>query len=194
MEPACPTAGASGAPPPQRLPGRLRNQRATEPTHALAGAEAERACSLGRKLLGLTCSTAMCCLLGGVPILKRLSQRRVRAAAWIPPARSWECCLCLGTDLKHHRGKLPELEGSIADLQGLLLGSMARGPADHSGPRAEGRGLPQPHNNQDALDRVLAAQANGIAWCCYLRRSTALHFPLQTPLVNVALLQIQAVG
>jgi len=60
METACPQLGPLAPPPPQRLPGRLRNQ-ATEPNgNALREPmEAGRACSLD-ELLGY-CSTAMCC-------------------------------------------------------------------------------------------------------------------------------------
>ena len=59
--------------------------------------------------------------------------------------------------LKHHQGKLPELNGAIGDLPGLLQadGFAALPISLAHGLRAGGYG--QPH--RDPFDRMLAAQA-----------------------------------
>ena len=59
--------------------------------------------------------------------------------------------------LKHHQGKLPELNGTIGDLPGLLQadGFAALPISLAHGLRAGGYG--QPH--RDPFDRMLAAQA-----------------------------------
>ncbi|APD48033.1 type II toxin-antitoxin system VapC family toxin [Synechococcus sp. CS-602] len=59
--------------------------------------------------------------------------------------------------LKHHRGKLPELEGSIADLQGLLQADGFGGLPITAAHGLRAGAYPQPH--RDPFDRVLAAQA-----------------------------------
>ena len=66
-------------------------------------------------------------------------------------ASAWEI------SLKHHQGKLPELNGAIGDLPGLLQadGFAALPISLAHGLRAGGYG--QPH--RDPFDRMLAAQA-----------------------------------
>jgi PIN domain nuclease of toxin-antitoxin system len=69
----------------------------------------------------------------------------------VSAATMWEL------SFKHHQGKLPELEDSIADLPGLLQadGFLALPIALSHGLRAGGYS----HAHRDPFDRLLAAQA-----------------------------------
>ena len=59
--------------------------------------------------------------------------------------------------LKHHQGKLPELSGAIADLQGLLQADGFEGLPISLAHGLRAGGYSQPH--RDPFDRMLAAQA-----------------------------------
>ena len=59
--------------------------------------------------------------------------------------------------LKHHQGKLPELNGAIADLPGLLQADGFEGLPISLAHGLRAGGYSQPH--RDPFDRMLAAQA-----------------------------------
>jgi len=59
--------------------------------------------------------------------------------------------------LKHHQGKLPELNGAIADLPGLLQADGFEGLPISLAHGLRAGGYSQPH--RDPFDRMLAAQS-----------------------------------
>jgi PIN domain nuclease of toxin-antitoxin system len=59
--------------------------------------------------------------------------------------------------LKHHQGKLPELNGAIGDLPGLLQADGFEGLPISLAHGLRAGGYTQPH--RDPFDRMLAAQA-----------------------------------
>ena len=59
--------------------------------------------------------------------------------------------------LKHHQGKLPELNGAIGDLSGLLQADGFEGLPISLAHGLRAGGYTQPH--RDPFDRMLAAQA-----------------------------------
>ena len=69
----------------------------------------------------------------------------------VSAASMWEL------SLKHHLGKLPELNGAIADLPGLLQADGFEGLPISLAHGLRAGGYSQPH--RDPFDRMLAAQA-----------------------------------
>jgi PIN domain nuclease of toxin-antitoxin system len=84
--------------------------------------------------------------------------------------------------LKHHQGKLPELNGAIGDLPGLLQADGFEGLPISLAHGLRAGGYTQPH--RDPFDRMLAAQAELDRLVAAHRRSPALHLPLPNPLVR----------
>jgi PIN domain nuclease of toxin-antitoxin system len=80
--------------------------------------------------------------------------------------------------LKHHRGKLPELGGAIADLQGLLQADGFVGLPITAAHGLRAGAYPQSH--RDPFDRILAAQTELERLVLLTADSQLSAFPCQT--------------